>query len=131
MHHTQRAGMIVPRRCRWPPALQRGDPIMLTLSKPLDELTRVMLKQLYVTTVTIFLRRHAYAPGSEQVLGAVGIEWWYLGAVWKLLATGLQTPLACLGHATQERCSIPGCLAPGGHEALPPPWFVLDSLVAL
>jgi len=36
MHHTQRAGMTVSGRRRWPPALQRGDPIMLALSKPLN-----------------------------------------------------------------------------------------------
>jgi hypothetical protein len=52
-----------------------------------------MLKKLYVTTLTILLRWHACALGSEQVLGAVGIEWWYHGAVWKLSATGLQNPL--------------------------------------
>src|SRR5215510_6344062 len=37
-YHTPRAGMTVPERCRWPPALQRGDPIMLALSRPLNEL---------------------------------------------------------------------------------------------
>jgi hypothetical protein len=31
---------------------------MLALSKPLNELTRVMLKKLYVTTLTILLRWH-------------------------------------------------------------------------
>ena len=73
---------------------------MRELSKPLNELTRVMVKKFNVATLTILLRWHACTPGSEQVLGAVGIEWWYHGAVWKLPATGLQTPSACLGHAT-------------------------------
>ena len=62
---------------------------MLELSKPLNELIRVMLKKFYVTTLTIPLRWHACAPGSAQILGAVGIEWWYHGVVWKLPAIGL------------------------------------------
>jgi hypothetical protein len=73
---------------------------MRELSKPLNELTRVMLKKFNVATLTILLRWHASAPGSEAVLGVVGIEWWYHSMVWKLPAIGLQTPLACLGHAT-------------------------------
>ena len=104
---------------------------MLALSKPLSELTRVMLKKLYVTTLTILLRWYACAPGSEQVLGAVGIEWWYHGVVWKLPATGLQTPLACLGYATQERRGIPRFLAPGGDQALQPLRLAPHRLVAI
>ena len=73
---------------------------MLALSKPLNELTRVMLKKLYVTTLTLPLCWHACVPGSAQALGAVGIEWWHHDVALRLPATGLQTLLACLGHAT-------------------------------
>ena len=41
------------------------------------------------------------------------------------------TPLACLGHATQERRGIPRFLAAGGHQALQPLHLVPNSLVAI
>src|SRR4029453_3083216 len=37
LHHTQRVGMTGPGRCRGVSALQRGDPIMLERSRPLNK----------------------------------------------------------------------------------------------
>lgn len=75
--------------------------------------------------------RERFSPGSEQVLGVSWIEWWHHGAARRLPATGLETPLACLSHATQERRGVPYFLAPGGHETLQLLRLVPHSLVAI
>src|SRR4029453_3624755 len=81
--------------------------------------------------LTILLRWYTCAPGLEQVLGAVWIEWWQYGAARRLPATGLQTRLAGLGHAMQERRGIPHFMASSSYKALQALCLVPKSLVAI